>query len=167
MSAARAIAVGTLDAEGDAMTITRVLVAVDFSPASMTALDFARNCALQLGGTLSVVHVIDRAATARATGGDTAQSEAEASKALAAALADAPKAIGARIAVLRAPGAADAILDYAHLAGAELIIIGMHGNEHGPGYFMGSVAQQVVRRAECPVLTLRAGDSSAARTPQR
>jgi nucleotide-binding universal stress UspA family protein len=51
-----------------------------------------------------------------------------------------------------------AIVKHAREAGAELIIMGLNGYDHGD-FFMGSVAQQVVRQAPCPVMTLRAGGS--------
>jgi nucleotide-binding universal stress UspA family protein len=137
------------------MTITRVLVAVDFSPASLAALDYARDCALQLGGTLSVLHVIEGPVPDQEPAAD---AESSAVHQLTRRLASAPSVIRARITVLHAPDAADAIVTHAREAGAELIIMGLNGYEHGD-FFMGSVAQQVVRQAPCPVMTLRAGSS--------
>ena len=137
------------------MTITRVLVAVDFSPASLAALDYARDCALQLGGTLSILHVIEDAAPETERAGT---AESDAARQLEERVADAPGAIGARVTVVRAPDAADTIVKHARETGAELIIMGLSGYEH-EDFFMGSVAQQVVRHAPCPVMTLRAGSS--------
>ena len=135
------------------MTITRVLVPVDFSPASLAALDYARDCALQLGGTLSVLHVLEGATPAN---GSADHAESDAARQLARRLANTPTVIAPHIAIVHAPDAAAAIVKHAHATGAELIIMGLNGYEHGD-FFMGSVAQQVVRQAPCPVMTLRAG----------
>lgn len=52
------------------------------------------------------------------------------------------------------------IVEQAEKAGVDLIVISTHGRS-GPGrLFLGSVAEQVVRHAACPVLTVRS-------TPQK
>ena len=38
---------------------------------------------------------------------------------------------------------------------ADLIVMGTHGRRAVPRFFLGSVAERVVREAECPVLTIR------------
>jgi nucleotide-binding universal stress UspA family protein len=50
---------------------------------------------------------------------------------------------------------ADEILRLAREAGADLIVMGTHGRTGLARLLMGSVAEQVVRRAPCPVLTIR------------
>src|SRR6185436_11899510 len=44
---------------------------------------------------------------------------------------------------------------YADAEQIDLIIVGTHGRNGFAHFFMGSVAQHVVRRASCPVLTVR------------
>ncbi|MGI9427801.1 MAG: universal stress protein [Bythopirellula sp.] len=51
--------------------------------------------------------------------------------------------------------AAESILQLAKEAKADLIVIGTHGKTGLRRLLMGSVAEQVVRRAECPVLTIK------------
>lgn len=52
------------------------------------------------------------------------------------------------------------ILDYAEEHAIDLIVMGTHGRR-GPEYlFLGSVAQETVRHASCPVLTIREGKDS-------
>ena len=63
-------------------------------------------------------------------------------------------AVALEIAVSAWPG--QAILDYARDARINLLIVGTHGRKGLARLFMGSVAQQVARTAECPVLTVRA-----------
>ncbi len=43
---------------------------------------------------------------------------------------------------------------------ADLIVIGTHGRRGVPHFFLGSVAERVVREAGCPVLTIRQNDSA-------
>ena len=53
----------------------------------------------------------------------------------------------------------ETILDAARKTGAELIVMGSHGRSGVRRVLVGSVAEQVLRHAECPVVTLRtAGD---------
>ncbi|MGE3513217.1 MAG: universal stress protein, partial [Vicinamibacterales bacterium] len=50
---------------------------------------------------------------------------------------------------------AAAIVEYANEAHVDLIIIGTHGRGGVAKLLMGSVAERVVRTANCPVLTVR------------
>jgi nucleotide-binding universal stress UspA family protein len=51
--------------------------------------------------------------------------------------------------------AATTIVHQAELIQADLILIGTHGRSGLPHMLLGSVAEKVVRRASCPVLTIR------------
>jgi nucleotide-binding universal stress UspA family protein len=55
----------------------------------------------------------------------------------------------------RGIAAADAVLDYAEENDVDLIVMGTHGRRGLGHLFLGSVAQEVVRFARCPVLTIR------------
>jgi nucleotide-binding universal stress UspA family protein len=50
----------------------------------------------------------------------------------------------------------EGILRVAELSRADLIVMGTHGRTGLSRLFMGSVAEQVLRKAPCPVLTLKA-----------
>jgi nucleotide-binding universal stress UspA family protein len=52
--------------------------------------------------------------------------------------------------------AATQILQVAQETGCDLIVLGTHGRTGLGRLLMGSVAEQVLRRASCPVLTVRA-----------
>jgi nucleotide-binding universal stress UspA family protein len=143
------------------VSVTRVLVAVDFSGAARAALDYARECALQLGGTLSVLHVVEDREGDASGGAAPPDAESHARLALAHAITGASKAVRAQIVVVRSARPAVAILDHAYATGSELIVMGMNGQADGMDFSMGSVVQQVVRQAPCPVLTLRSGIRSA------
>jgi nucleotide-binding universal stress UspA family protein len=47
------------------------------------------------------------------------------------------------------------IVEYANAGGFDLIVMGTHGRTGLSHLFMGSVAERVVRKAACPVLTVR------------
>jgi nucleotide-binding universal stress UspA family protein len=51
----------------------------------------------------------------------------------------------------------DIILDAAKSIGAELIVMGSHGRTGIKRLVLGSVAEHVLRHAQCPVVTVRAG----------
>lgn len=49
----------------------------------------------------------------------------------------------------------EAILNAAHTLAADLIIMGTHGRQGMTRMMLGSVAEEVIRRAEIPVMTIR------------
>ena len=78
----------------------------------------------------------------------------------------AEEALEARAAEIRAAGVPvrwkltagvpfDAIVQAAEEEGADMIVMGTHGRRGLEGLLLGSVANKVVRLAECPVLTVR------------
>lgn len=54
------------------------------------------------------------------------------------------------------------ILQYAQETGIDLIVMGTHGRSGFSHFLLGSVAENVVRRAPCSVLTVRPADQSQA-----
>jgi nucleotide-binding universal stress UspA family protein len=61
----------------------------------------------------------------------------------------------------------EAILNYVKEKGVDLVVMGTRGRGHAKQLVMGSVTQNVIRQAECPVLTVnnlagRAGSSESA-----
>jgi nucleotide-binding universal stress UspA family protein len=71
-----------------------------------------------------------------------------------------PEASALRIREAKRKGfsAAEVILEYSHEIEADLIVMGTHGRRGAARMLLGSVAEEVLRRAECPVLTLRQRD---------
>jgi nucleotide-binding universal stress UspA family protein len=123
---------------------TRVLVAVDGSEASTRAVRIAGQIAGALRALVSVLHV-SKAGEHEADAPDRrAQSEL-------AALG-----VVARIEV-RAGDAADEILAATRSLPADLLVMGSRGRSQLAGLLLGSVSQDVVARASCPVLLVRAG----------
>jgi len=72
------------------------------------------------------------------------------------------EATGVAIKQVRTRGisAADAIVGYAQENGIDLIVMGTHGRRGLGHVFLGSVAEEVLRFAPCPVLTIRESEES-------
>ena len=63
--------------------------------------------------------------------------------------------------VLRQGEVVEAILQTADDVDADMLIMGTHGRKGLQRFFLGSVAEQVIRRAEIPVTTVRSRDPGA------
>jgi len=142
--------------------LNSVLVATDFGDTSAAALAYGRNLARAFGGKLHVLHVVDRvvAVTAAefytASSGDLETELAQAAaKRLDALLTEGDRAMGVEPAVRVSGSVAAAIIDYAKRTHVDLIVVGTHGRGPVAHLFMGSVAEEVVRNAPCPVLVVR------------
>ncbi len=59
-----------------------------------------------------------------------------------------------RFVILRDISPADAILQYLETEGADLVVMGTHGRSGLKHFMLGSVAEEVVREAPCPVITV-------------
>lgn len=68
--------------------------------------------------------------------------------------ADALDELGPVLAIRQGEHAAEIIVAYATEADADLLVIGTHGRRGVRHLIVGSVAEEVVRRAPCPVLTV-------------
>lgn len=152
------------------MKVEKVLCPTDFSPCAGQALEVAVLVARSFGAELHVLHgiVLHAADPHSATYHLPNLEEIEATlqrTATSALAADiAPHADGTlRIveAQRRAPFADEAILAYAEEIGADLIVMGTHGRRGLSHLLLGSVANEVVRRAACPVMTVRAQEQTA------
>jgi nucleotide-binding universal stress UspA family protein len=147
----------------------RVLCAVDFSEWSLRALDLARSLTRESGAALTAVTVIEwpwpepppptfeelPPAQADALHEYRRYVETGATRRLTA-LADESPSAGVAVAVRVGHGKSHAeILRCAADIDADLIVIGVHGRNRLDLQVFGSTTNQVVRRATCPVLTLR------------
>jgi nucleotide-binding universal stress UspA family protein len=146
------------------IALKHVLVATDFGEASAVALNYGRGLARTFGATLHVLHVLDdiesRAATMAAYGIDFPQMQkdmaAAAQRQLEALLSDEDREqLHARAVVITSTTPAQSIVQYARDAEVNLIVLGTHGRGAVAHFFVGSVAERVVRTASCPVLTVR------------
>jgi nucleotide-binding universal stress UspA family protein len=145
-------------------TITNILVPVDFSPHAEHAFNYATALAHGFGATLALVHVVDDSFV---TGGWSSEIYMpNVPELMENLIADADR----RLATLKASAAAldltaetavisgrpaHAIVEHAKNGGFDLIVMGTHGRTGVPHIVMGSVAERVLRKAPCPVLTVR------------
>jgi len=143
---------------------SRILIPTDFSPPSEAALEYARILAAKFGSSLRILHVID---DPTASSDFVADGFAPSTEDIRTALleqartrldglmnqVDRTRYHAHADAVLGMPAAT--IVEYATATHASLIVMGTHGRTGLAHLLMGSVAEQVVRTAPCPVLTVR------------
>jgi nucleotide-binding universal stress UspA family protein len=145
----------------------RILAATDFSPAAGVALEHAATLALRAGAELRLLHVLplpltpalapETAVTLPVAPGLTEESlAAQALNECASGL----RARGLEVSVSTPSGQpAEAIVAEAAVWHADLVVVGTRGHSAWRNLLLGSTAEQVVERAECPVLAVHAGDA--------
>jgi len=144
----------------------RILHATDFSDLSAWALGYATYLAETCGAELHVVHVVDDSyqywaavdADAVPAGPPVEQVLAAAEKQLDRLAAERVPG-GVRVVTEALHGRASLeIIRYARDREADLIVMGTHGRTGLRHVLLGSVAEKVVRKSPCPVLTVRHPD---------
>jgi nucleotide-binding universal stress UspA family protein len=147
-----------------------VLVPTDFGAPSDAAMAYARIVAGEFGASLHVLHVVnDPYRASYSAEVFVPQMEGLRDE----LLADATRRLNDRLrpddiqrlratagAVIGTP--AMSIVDYADDHDIDLIVMGTHGRSGMSHLLMGSVAEQVVRTAPCPVLLVREARATAA-----
>ncbi len=137
------------------ISLHRILSPTDFSAGSRRAGEYAGFLARRLGAELHLLHAV-LVGRERADADEALSLEALLER-QAASLQDelgAP-AIEVRQVTRRGYSAGVVILEYAAEMEAELIVLGTHGRRGAQRLLLGSVAEEVVRYANCPVLTVR------------
>jgi nucleotide-binding universal stress UspA family protein len=132
--------------------IGRILVAVDFSEASESALDLAWELTERLRASLTILHVLQSLP-------DRSRLELEIDA--RAELERLREPLGradfqVELIVLSGDRPAETISAWARANGADLIIVGTRGRSGIGRAVMGSVAESIVREGPCPVLVTRA-----------
>jgi nucleotide-binding universal stress UspA family protein len=144
------------------MPFQKILVPIDFDATSENALDQALALAAKLGAKVTVLHVYSLPlynfpdGSYIPTAEVSAAVEAGARRQLDAVVARRKQAGAELEALLRNGRAAEEICAVAQEIGAELIVMGTHGRGLLGRALLGSVAQNVVRASQVPVLTVRA-----------
>ena len=141
------------------MTLKRILLPTDFSDTAQHALGYAREMAERFGAEVHVLHVVadptpqDWAVGAAAlVVSDLLKTwEADAERHLAEVSLDGVETVRA----IRVGHAFYEILQYATDNAIDMIVMGTHGRGPVKHLLLGSVAEKVVRKAPCPVLTVR------------
>jgi nucleotide-binding universal stress UspA family protein len=145
-----------------------ILVATDFGEAALRALRYGGEFARAFRSRLHLLHIADDLALHAVTPVGVppidfvpmqAGLEEDARRdLLALAALDDLRGLDVAPVVIRDGQPGRAIVEYARAHDVDLIVIGTHGRGGFADFFLGSVAQRVVRSAPCPVLTVRADE---------
>lgn len=157
----------TVPARAPSEAVERVLAAVDFSDFSARTLRHANEFASLHDARLDVLHVLQEVTVPSAYGPELApvvtpeleQRSREVLDDLIAEVASARSPIEPHVSF---GYPATEILRFAEEYGADLIVVATHGLTGLEHFLIGSVAEKVVRKAPCPVLTVRAFGKSVA-----
>ena len=148
------------------ISLKRILLPTDFSDYSKAARDYACALADQFGSELHLLHVLqDLIAMVPEPGlafpppGDYMRELQEGAEKGLAELLDPDWAKGKSIVRTTQQGPPFLeIVRYAKENDIDLIVMGTHGRSGLAHVLLGSVAEKVVRKAPCPVLTIRPSD---------
>ena len=139
-----------------------LLVPTDFSDGSRLAIDYALKLARKLGATVHLLHVLEDPNVA----GLFTEVYVDLETVRKARRCDARGRMNALLTDLNAPRITDeiatgqvarTIAGIAADRGVDFIVMGTHGRTGLAHVLVGSVAEQVIRIAGCPVLTVREG----------
>ena len=141
------------------MTLKRILLPTDFSDTAQHALGYAREMAERFGAEVHVLYVVPDPTPQDWAVGATAlvvtdlldQWRAAAEQRLGAISLDGVETLRA----IRVGHAFVEIVRYATDNAIDMIVMGTHGRGPVKHLLLGSVAEKVVRKAPCPVLTVR------------
>lgn len=146
--------------------IKTILCPTDFSDGAQFALQFAGDLASKYGATLHVIHVVQPLPVYSLEPGIgfplPADFHADITDEARRALDALELPAGASVVRSVLEGhAANEIIVYARSHDCDLIVLGTHGRGRLAHMLMGSVAESLVRKAPCPVATIRAPAFSA------
>jgi nucleotide-binding universal stress UspA family protein len=144
-------------------TVQKIVVPVDFSEPSRRAVRYAAGLAKQLGASVHIVRVLQEPTAisnamefyagelARAREDIYGQSRSELQQLVAAPGMDSLRFTTEVRFGDTAERIAQAVIDY----GADLVVMATHGRSGIPHLLLGSIAEQLIRTARCPVLAIR------------
>jgi nucleotide-binding universal stress UspA family protein len=138
------------------MNAPKILYPTDFSTTGQTALEMATSLARDRGATLVIMHVEE---PPMAYGGGELyygieEPDREELKRMLAEVRPSDPAVSCEHRLMIG-SPATAIIEMAESENVELIVMATHGRTGLLRVLMGSVAEEVVRKAKCPVLTVK------------
>lgn len=141
--------------------LKKILYPTDFSESSLEALKYGVSFAKEFGAKLILMHVVSENTEGlnlpRVSSLESVEQELvqEAERNLKVLIPiEQRKNLDWEMAILRGHPANEIML-YAHQNDIDLIIIGTHGRSGFEHIIFGSTAEKVVRKAPCPVLTVK------------
>jgi nucleotide-binding universal stress UspA family protein len=157
--------VGGHEAQSGSWTVQRIVAPVDLSEHSERTARHAAALALAYGAHLDLLFVVDEAAlpassfpavgTAHVSPDEAERRGQKALKRYAKALKAAFPEIGEVGTITRVGRPASEITDFAEAEEFDLVVVGSHGRSGMQRLLMGSVADQIIRTACCPVFTVK------------
>lgn len=138
------------------MNVKNILCPIDFSLNASSVIELASTLARQNDAELHLVHVYEapHSHSEGSFGGYVPQAGLEAEKAKLEAIVPNLNPIQFRREFLQG-AAADALLHYADQNAIDLIVVGTHGRTGVRRLLMGSVSETLLRKAVCPVITVK------------
>ena len=144
------------------INLKRILVPTDFSESARHALLYGTSFAREYEGELLLLHVVENLTVGYASDlfpvpmAEVFQEISGYAKAELAKLAEEARQKGITVAELVAQGKPSAeIIRHAAENSVDMIVLGTHGKGMLDQALFGSTTERVVRRAPCPVLTVR------------
>jgi nucleotide-binding universal stress UspA family protein len=142
--------------------MNKIVCPVDFSPSSNYALDYAIDLARMFKAQLTLLHVVEvpflpsyAMAGVPELSLPLEQIEEGARKGLERLAGECRARYGKVETEQRTGAAFMEIIAYSRESHADMIVMGTHGRTGLSHIIIGSVAEKVVRKAPCPVLTIR------------
>jgi nucleotide-binding universal stress UspA family protein len=144
---------------GDPPALDRLLVPIDFSDCSIDALEYAVGVAQRAKSSLTLLHVLEPVSYGLDFTIPHPMKREQLRDAIVTRLSGLVSALdSAQVRsdyLVRGGLPSDSILDAARTQSADMIVMGTHGRRGLSHALSGSVAESVLRRARCPVLTVR------------
>jgi len=141
------------------VSLERILVPIDFSDCSLDALEYAVQVARRSGASIRLLHVLEPVSYGLDFTLLHTSKQEHMKEVMGQRLSDLAKALAtAQVPTdveLRGGLPSDSILDGAKTMPADLIVMGTHGRRGLSHTLGGSVAEAVLRKSSCPVLTVR------------
>ena len=144
-------------------------MAIDKSGYKEKIINFTISLAKPLGAEIIAIHVIDKSTIVPATdaygnyiGGDQIQATEEELRKQADEILSEAKLLGDKeevkvdkAIIVASSSCATAVIDYAKKNNVDLIVVGTKGMTGIKHFLLGSVANDVISHAQCPVLAVR------------
>ena len=149
------------------MKTQHILLTTDLSVEAERAFGPVTELAKAQNARLTLLHVVPALTVAphgaplapRITSPDTAEEVAQAKGQIATQVKALGPDVNVTVDVIAAEETGPAIADYAREHGADLIALSTHGRSGFRRWVLGSVAEQILRRASVPVLCFPRGDA--------
>ncbi len=152
--------------------VRRILAPVDFSENTPAVLDWSAHLAEEHGSTVTLLHAYHLPVEFQQLEGaylpaDFWQSVRSEAETTLRGYAENLQRKGVRVEIAVCEGyAATVIVEEAAQRRSDLIVIGTHGRSGLKHLLLGSIAERVVQKAPCPVLTVKAAGGAAERSPR-